>query len=86
MPSTFLNDRRQQQRQERQAAAEISAARQAGSMTRGERDALRRRPILVPSPWGGTPYTDPIKAGIKAHRRTVRATSKAARRSQKRGR
>lgn len=86
----FLNNRRNKQRQERQTAAEISAARQAGSMTRGERDALRRRPILVVGPGrdqgpfslhGIPTHTNPAKHATRADR-----IARQAARRQSRGR
>lgn len=90
----FLTRRRTQHAQERFAAAAASSERQAGSMTRGERDTLRRRPVRVVGPTGSGPFgtggipthTDPAKAAAKAAARQNRDAAKAARRSQSRGR
>jgi hypothetical protein len=80
----FMEQRKHQHREERAAAAEASATRRAGSMTRAERDALHRTTTRVVSHkwYDAEPFTDPVKRQAKA----LRVMAKAARRQQTRGR
>jgi hypothetical protein len=81
---TFMEQRRREQLEAKLAADAESATRQAGSMTRGERDALHRTPTRVVSHswYDAQPFTDPVKRQAKA----LRVMAKAARRHQTRGR
>jgi hypothetical protein len=80
----FMEQRRREQLEAKLAADAKSATRQAGSMTRGERDALHRtRTRVVTHKWyDAEPFTDPVKRQAKA----LRVMAKAARRQQTRGR
>lgn len=83
IPVPFFEQRKKQQREDREAAAVESAERRAGSMTRGERDALGRTPVAVVSHVDG-PRRRQRKTHVNPERQQVKA-ARTARRSNRRG-